>query len=116
MRYEPDILSLFWAMWAELHEKREADKEWLAEWLDRLPEDGVYRENTKALLNILPPDYEAFHAWGFMFHDVVNFALGKRLRKILPTEISQQIARLPWSKSKGGRTGRCGGCMQRRIR
>ena len=114
--YEPAELVIFHAMWEDLHSKQEASQEWFKAWLDRLPTEGTYFSHARDLLRVCPVRYDDFHAWGKQFHDCVSFAIGKRPQKRLDPEHIRAIARLPWTKAKGGRSGLCSGCVQRRIR
>jgi len=114
IQYDPPEIVIFHSMWEDLHAKSGADSEWLTEWLLRLPEK--YLDNAKEILRICPPDFDNFHTWGVRYHDCVSFAIGKRPQKRLAQEHNRAIALLPWSKSKGGRTGICRSCAQPRIR
>ena len=107
-------LIIFRAMWDDLHAKSNADTYWLTDWLDRLPRE--YLDNARDILRICPPDFDNFHAWGVRYHDCISFAVGKRPQKRLEQEHNRAIALLPWSKSKGGRTGKCGACVKTKIR
>jgi predicted AAA+ superfamily ATPase len=51
-----------------------------------------------------------------MYHACVTFSLGKRMTHPIPSSLRRQIANLKWSASRGGRSGRCGSCVDRRIR
>jgi predicted AAA+ superfamily ATPase len=51
-----------------------------------------------------------------MYHACVTFSLDKRMTHPIPSSLRRQIANLKWSASRGGRSGRCGSCVDRRIR
>lgn len=100
--------------WPELEAAPDPDTAWIQQWLDELNWD--VRKQADQLLAICPPRFDDWQRWAVEFRACVQFALGLRLDLSLDRHYRQQIARLKWSRSKGGRTGRCGSCVQRRIR
>ena len=115
-KLDPVTLVIFHTMWEDLHSKQDADSDWFSEWLDRLSDDGPWLLHAKDVLRVCPVDYDNFNKWASEFHDCMSFAIGKRPQKRLSIEHNRGISRIAWSKSKGGRTGICGGCVQRRVR
>lgn len=107
-------VAIYHAMWATLHAKEGADLAWLQSWLNPLPRQE--RIQAEHLLHICPPRWDDFQEWARDYHACVTFALGKRMTHPLSSELRREIAQLKWSRSRGGRSGRCGSCVQRRIR
>ena len=109
-------VAIYHAMWESLHARDQADLEWLQSWLDQLPKGTEERRRADHLMHICPPRFDDFPEWARTYHACVTFSLGKRMTYPIPSSLRRQIANLKWSKSRGGRSGRCGSCVDRRIR
>ena len=80
------------ALWAELHQKADADRAWLTAWLAHVP-CGDCKAHAREILKTLPPMFGAgWFAWTVAFHNAVNARLGK-------PQVTVWVARKLWPQA-----------------
>jgi hypothetical protein len=72
-----DRNNIYHDLWREVHMKQDANAEWYAGWLNRIP-CSVCKTSLKAILEQLgPPDYTDWFDYSVRLHNAVNRKLGK---------------------------------------